>query len=107
VVNVISRKKLREFYGGRPQRRRHAEAFEDWFRLARQASWHSFQDARALFGQSDVATDTASGKTATVFDIGGNKYRIVTLIDYVRQTVLITHVMDHREYDKNNWKDDI
>ena len=106
-MNVISRKKLREFYEAKPQRRKHAGAFDDWFKLARHASWQNFQDVRALFGQTDGARDTRSRRTATIFDIGGNKYRIVTLIDYVRQTVLITHVMDHKEYDKNGWKADI
>lgn len=60
-----------------------------------------------MFGQTDVTSDTKSKRTATIFDIGGNKYRIVTLIDYIRQTVLITHVLDHKEYDKNKWKSDI
>ncbi|MFI5378683.1 MAG: type II toxin-antitoxin system HigB family toxin [Tepidisphaerales bacterium] len=106
-MNVISRKKLREFYEATPERHRHANTFEDWFSLARQAHWQTFQDTRALFGQTDIAHDTASGRTATIFDIGGNKYRIIALIDYTRQTVLITHVMDHKEYDKNNWKNDI
>jgi len=106
-MNVISRKKLREFYEARGDRRRDADAFDAWFKLSRKASWHSFQDAKALFGQTDVARDTASRRTATIFDIGGNKYRIVTLIDYVRQTVLITHVMDHKEYSTNKWKDEI
>ncbi|MGN6505547.1 MAG: type II toxin-antitoxin system HigB family toxin [Tepidisphaeraceae bacterium] len=32
-------------------------------------------------------------------DIGGNTGRIITLVDYARQTVLITHVMDHKAYD--------
>jgi mRNA interferase HigB len=103
-VNVISRRKLREFYESRPEHSRHAGALEDWFRLARSASWDSFQDARATFGQTDVARDTASKRTATIFDIGGNKYRIITLIDYVRKTVLITHVLTHRQYDAQNWK---
>ena len=106
-MNVISRKRLREFYDARAERRQQADAFEDWFKLTRRAHWHSFQDAKALFGQTDVAKDTASHRTATIFDIGGNKYRIITLIDYIRQTVLITHVMDHKEYDKNHWKNDI
>ncbi|MGN6507507.1 MAG: type II toxin-antitoxin system HigB family toxin [Tepidisphaeraceae bacterium] len=106
-MNVISRKKLREFYEAQPERRRHAEAFEDWFKLTRKAEWHTFQGAKALFGQTDVATDTASKRTATIFDIGGNKYRIITLVDYTRQTVLITHVMDHKAYDKGHWKNDI
>jgi mRNA interferase HigB len=106
-VNVISRNKLRAFYEATPERRRHAGAFEEWFKLTRKASWRTFQDARALFGQTDVARDTKSRRTAVIFDIGGNKYRIITLIDYMRQTVLITHVLDHKEYDKNNWKNDI
>lgn len=106
-MNVISRKKLRAFWEATGQRRQHATAFEDWFKLTRKAHWQSFQDAKALFGQTDVARDTASKRTATIFDIGGNKYRIVTLIDYTRQTVLITHVLDHKEYDKNKWKNDI
>jgi mRNA interferase HigB len=106
-MNVISRKKLRAFYEAAGERRQHAPAFEAWFKLARKAQWRSFQDVRALFGQTDVARDTRSGRTATIFDIGGNKYRVVTLIDYLRQTVLITHVMTHAEYDKKKWKQDL
>ncbi len=106
-MNVISRKKLREFYDAKPERRHHADAFEDWFKLTRRARWRTFHDAKALFGQTDVVTTTKSRRTVTVFDIGGNKYRIITLIDYVRQTVLITHVMSHKEYDKNHWKRDV
>ena len=104
---MISRKKLREFYEAKADRRQHADTFEDWFKLTRKASWQNFQEAKALFGQTDVAKDTASKRTATIFDIGGNKYRIITLIDYTRQTVLVTHVMDHKEYGKGNWKNDI
>ena len=104
---MISRRKLRDFYEAKPERRRHADAFEDWFKLTRKAVWQSFQDAKALFGQTDVTSDTASGRPATIFDIGGNKYRIIALVDYVRQTALITHVMDHKEYDRENWKNDI
>lgn len=104
---MISRRKLRDYYEARPERRQHADAFEDWFKLTRKATWQSFADAKALFGQTDVARDTASGRTATIFDVGGNKYRVIALVDYVRQTVLVTHVMDHKEYDKGNWKTEI
>ena len=75
--------------------------------MTRKARWQHFQDVKALFGQTDVTADTKSKRTATIFDIGGNKYRIITLIDYTRQTVLVTHVMDHKEYDKGNWKTEI
>jgi mRNA interferase HigB len=106
-VNVISRKRLRAFYESKPERSRHAGAFEDWFKLTRKATWQSFQDAKALFGPTDVARDTGSGRTATIFDVGGNKYRIIALVDYAGQTVLVTHVLDHKECDRGNWKDEI
>jgi mRNA interferase HigB len=102
-VNVISRRKLRDFYEARPERRPHVKAFDDWFRIARRARWRNFQDAKATFGQTDVATGR-SGRTVTIFDIGGNKYRILTHVDYARQTVLVVAVMDHREYDRGLWK---
>jgi len=102
-VNVISRRKLKEFYDGEPERRKHARAFEDWFKIARRARWHNFQDVRATFGQTDAVLGK-TGRTATVFDIGGNKYRIAAHVDYLRQTVKIEAVMDHREYDRGRWK---
>ena len=104
---MISRKKLKRFYESKPARRQHADAFEDWFKLTRKRSWQSFQDVKALFRQTDVASDTKSKRTATIFDIGGNRYRIIALIDYLRQAVLITHVLDHKEYDKETWKSEI
>lgn len=41
----------------------------------------------------------------TVFDVGGNNYRIITRIDYKNGVILVTHVLTHREYDKNRWRD--
>ena len=102
-MNVISRKKLKGFYESRPENRRHASAFEAWFKIARKAHWRNFQDAKATFGQTDVATGD-NRRTVTIFDIGGNKYRIVAHVDYSRQTVKIEAIMDHKEYDKGLWK---
>jgi len=94
---------LRDFYQATPVRKRHAAAFENWYALARKARWHSFHDTKATFGQTDVAKGD-TGRTATIFDIGGNKYRIVAHVDYTRQTVKIEAVMDHPEYDDGRWK---
>jgi mRNA interferase HigB len=44
-----------------------------------------------------------AGRTATIFDVGGNKYRVVAHVDYARQTVKIEAVMDHEEYDRKLW----
>ena len=98
-MNVISRRKLRAFYRARRDRRGHAAAFEGWFKLTRKAHWHTFQDAKALFGQTDVARDTRSRRTATIFDIGGNKYRIVVWINYLYRVVYVRFIGTHRQYD--------
>ncbi|MGH9845610.1 MAG: type II toxin-antitoxin system HigB family toxin, partial [Blastocatellia bacterium] len=42
----------------------------------------------------------------TVFNIGGNKYRLVVSIDYRKQVIYVKHVLTHSEYDKENWKKD-
>lgn len=102
-MNVISRKKLREFYESKPERKKHASAFNDWFKIARRARWQNYQDTKATFGQTDIAAGR-TGRTATIFDIGGNKYRVIAHVDYRRQTVKIEAVLDHQEYDKGLWK---
>ena len=41
----------------------------------------------------------------TVFDIGGNKFRLVAAIHYNRRKVYIRHVLTHTEYDQDKWKE--
>lgn len=58
-------------------------------------------DLRKTFPKADTVGDQ------TVFDLKGNKFRIITDIDYDTQVLEVTHVLTHAEYDKNNWKRDI
>ncbi len=41
----------------------------------------------------------------TVFDVGGNKVRAITKIEFSVKIVLVTHVLTHKEYDKEKWKE--
>ena len=43
----------------------------------------------------------------TVFDLGGNKYRLIAAIHYNRGKVYIRHVLTHAEYDQDKWKEGI
>ena len=65
----------------------------------KKASFKSFEELRTVFPNADKV-----GKV-TVFNIGGNKVRLIAAIHYNRQKVYIRAVLTHTEYDKNKWKD--
>jgi mRNA interferase HigB len=97
-VHVISRKKLRQFWAVHPDAEPSLGA---WWRVAKTAKWQTIHDAKAAWGAS---TDTARG--LTVFNIGGNKYRLIAYVNYQEQVLLIRHVLTHAEYCKGDWKSD-
>ena len=96
-MRVISRKKLRAFWEVHPEAR---PPLENWFRVARQAGWRSFTDVRATLNSADFV----EGKV--VFNVGGNKYRLIAAIHYNRQKLYIRHVLTHEEYSSGGWKHD-
>lgn len=55
--------------------------------------------------KSDFASASIVG-SCVIFNIGGNRYRLVTRILYVSQKVFILKVMTHTEYDEDKWKED-
>ena len=98
---MISQKPLREFWERHPQ----AEVpLRQWYRIASEAVWRSLRDVRQTYGHADGVT-TSLGETLTVFNIGGNKYRLVVRINYEYQLVNVRAVLTHPEYDENDWKE--
>ncbi len=96
-VRVISRKKLREFWTV------HADAEEQllaWYRVVKKARWRRFADVRAVYGR----TVDRIGE-CFVFNIHGNRYRLVANISYDWTVVLTCTVLTHEEYDRVNWKE--
>lgn len=65
--------------------------------------WTCFLDVRAVFPSADIVT-VASGKNVVVFDIGGNKYRLITGMEYKKQLVVVLTVLTHEKYDEEKWK---
>ncbi len=94
-MHIISRKRLREFWeeDGKSQ-----VPLDEWYRRMRKLAAKSLAELRKTFPQADLV-----GK-CTVFNVGGNKYRLITKIDFQRQTIYIKFVLTHSEYDKNKWK---
>lgn len=96
-MHVISKRKLREFWEEHPKAK---SPLEDWYRAARAAAWESFADVRETRPDADLH------RRFVIFDIGGNKYRLIAVIHYNRGKVYIRHVLTHAEYDEDKWKDE-
>jgi mRNA interferase HigB len=94
-MHVISRKALREFTLRHPDSK---TALDTWFRIINKNSFKSFYALRQKFPSADKV-----GRLI-VFNIGGNKYRLIVDIHFNRQKVYIHDVLTHAEYDKEKWK---
>ena len=94
-MHVIPRKSLRQFW------ERHSDSkkpLSRWFKIMEKNDFVSFSDLRDTFPEADKVGDLI------VFNIGGNKYRLIASIHFNRNKVYIRHVLTHSEYDKGAWK---
>lgn len=96
-MHVISKKKLREFSEDYPKAQAPLDA---WYQTAKHANWDSFAAVRRTFNTADQV-----GRF-TVFDIGGNNFRLIAVIHFDRRRLYVRHVLTHAEYDKGKWKDE-
>ena len=94
-VNVIAPRTLRDFWERHPAAETPLKA---WQRLMQAGTYNTWADLRNDFPRADYISE----RRLTIFDIGGNKYRLITFIRYESQTVFIKHVYTHAEYDKWN-----
>ena len=69
-----------------------------WFRTMKKENFQDFIHLKQTFSTADYVDGL------TVFDIGGNKYRLIASIHYNVGQVFIRNVLTHAEYDHNNWK---
>ena len=96
-MHVISLKKLRDFWTKWPEAE---EPLRAWHRVAERSMWENFAGIRELYPHADQV-----GR-CTVFNIGGNKFRLVVVIHFNRGKVYVRHVMTHNEYDRGSWKEE-
>lgn len=93
-MRVVSHRKLKEFYET-PGREDSEAPLERWYEITEAADWSSFAEMKADFGSVD-----AVGNQHYVFNIHGNKYRLVVVVKFVMGYVFIRFVGTHLEYDK-------
>jgi mRNA interferase HigB len=95
-MHVITRKRLNEFAEKHPETK---TALVKWYQLVRRTDFSSFAELRALFPSADQVDKL------TVFNVGGNKVRLVAAIHYNQKKVYIRAVLSHEEYDRGKWKE--
>jgi mRNA interferase HigB len=80
------------------------EALSAWLKNARNSEWRNLADVRRVYPHADPVP-VASRRTVVVFNIRGNRYRMVTAIHFNRQVIYTLLFMTHAEYSKDRWKE--
>ena len=94
-MNVISFKRIREF----SLTHRGADgSLRAWYSTAKKSNWQNPAELKMTYPSADFV-----GRY-TVFNIKGNKYRLIARIVYRSQTIFIVAVLSHEEYDLGKWK---
>jgi mRNA interferase HigB len=95
-MRVISHRKIIEFGGKYPDS---INALETWHKIVTKTDYSSLADLKKTL----PGTDFVDG--LYVFNIGGNKFRLIAAIHFNTGMVFIRHILTHSEYDKNKWKE--
>jgi mRNA interferase HigB len=96
-MRIITRKRLQTFWEKHPNAK---TSLMLWITRITDAKSQNLVELRQIFPSADLVGNF------TVFNIGGNNYRLIGYIDYTAQIVFIRSVLTHAEYDKEKWKDD-
>ena len=94
-MHIITRKRLDDFAQTHPDAQ---VSLQHWFTIVRKTDYASFVDLRRTFPSADQVD------RFTVFNIGGNKFRLIAAIHYNRKKLYIRHILTHAEYDRNTWR---
>jgi mRNA interferase HigB len=90
-MRVISIKKLKKFWELYPESE---AAFHSWYAEAKAATWKNPAEIKEQYGSASILKDSR-----VVFNICGNKYRLVVKINYPYSVVYVRFVGTHKEYD--------
>jgi mRNA interferase HigB len=96
-MHIISQKRLREFWELYPDAENSLRA---WHQIAERATWKSIEEIRQVYPHADRV-----GR-CVVFNIGGNKFRLVVTILFQWGKMYVRGVMTHAEYDQMRWKEE-
>lgn len=95
-MHIISRKRLNKFADNYPETK---TALAQWYETMKKNNFGNFAELRLMFPAADQVSKL------TVFNIGGNKVRLIAAIHYNRRKVYIRAVLTHAQYDEGKWKE--
>jgi mRNA interferase HigB len=90
-VRIISRKTLREFWEKHPDA---AQPLQTWYHDVKHANWKNPADIKAVYRNASFVA-----QNRVVFNIKGNKYRLVAAVQYDFGIVFIRFIGTHKDYD--------
>ena len=91
-VRIVAKRTLRTYW----ERERGAEQpLRSWYAIAAKADWSSPADVKAIYGNASIV-----GGDRVVFNIGGNRFRLIVRFDYARRIGFVRFVGTHAEYDR-------
>lgn len=96
-MRVIAKRPLVQFWTKHPAAEK---PLQSWLTICRTTDFQSFAQLKQTFGSVDKV-----GKFI-VFDIGGNKFRLIVVIHFNRKRIYIRAVLTHDEYDQEHWKNE-
>jgi mRNA interferase HigB len=94
-MRIIKRGALVQFWEQHPDAR---ASLESWYGVVRKANWKTPAELKHVYRNADLV-----GRR-TVFNIAGNKYRLIARVNYQSQRVFVLYLLTHAEYDKGAWK---
>lgn len=94
-MRIVAKRTLRLFWEASPRNAAARVPLEDWYAQTSEADWATPADVKAQFGDASILK---GGRV--VFNIGGNKFRLVTKINYAYRVIYVRFVGTHAEYDE-------
>ena len=93
-MRIIALKTLKDFWSKEPESE---EALKAWYKEAEAASWDGPADIKEQYRSASILKDSR-----VVFNICGNKFRLIVKINFKFKMVYIRFVGTHKEYDNIN-----
>ncbi len=94
-MHIITQKRIWDAKKKHPES---ATALDGWYKIIKKNQFNNFSELNKIFNSVDKV------ENLYVFDLGGNKLRLIANIHFYRQKIYIRYILTHRDYDKGTWK---